>query len=206
MASSGSNGKGGAYEAARSWHLAATERDELVTGFEFALMQVFESYQRWCVQAARLVGHSEITYNEVVVLHVVRMQERAKDAATIAKLVNRDDLPNVLYNLRKLVSLGLVQKVKIGSGTFFEVTEQGRIETERYAELRRDMLLASMDQVANLHEKLRTMLSLLHVLTGLYDGATRETAVINPLALFPADEDAPPPAPAAAKSPRARKK
>jgi hypothetical protein len=30
--------------------------------------------------------------------------------------------------------------------------------------------------------------------------------VINPLALFPADEDAPPPAPAAAKSPRARKK
>jgi predicted MarR family transcription regulator len=188
----------GSYEAARAWHLAKSERDELVTTFEFALMQVFEAYQRWCVQGARLVGHSDIAYNEVVVLHVVRMQERAKDAATIAKLVNRDDLPNVLYNLRKLVSLGLVRKVKIGSGTFFEVTDQGRIETERYAELRRDLLLGGMDEVGNLHEKLRSMIGLLHVMTGLYDTAARGAAVINPLALFPDDE--PPPSPEAGTS------
>lgn len=199
---------GGSYEAARAWHLARSERDDLTTTFEFALMQVFEAYQRWCVQAARLVGHSEITYNEVTVLHVVRMQERAKDAATIAKLVNRDDLPNVLYNLRKLVSLGLVRKVKIGSGTFFEVTDQGRIETERYAELRRELLLSSMDEVANLHDKLRAMTGFMHVMTGLYDVAARGAATINPLALFPgSDQDPPSTGPdTAAKPARTRKK
>jgi predicted MarR family transcription regulator len=195
-------GSSAGYEAARAWHLAESPRDELVTAFEFSMMQAFEAYQRWCVQGARLVGHPDIAYNEVVVLHVVRMQERAKDAATIAKLVNRDDLPNVLYNLRKLVSIGLVEKVKIGSGTFFQVTERGRIETERYAALRRDLLLDSMEQVANLSDKLQSLVGLMHVMTGLYDGAARETATINPAALFPDDEV---PAPAK-KSPARRAK
>lgn len=172
------------YEKARSWHLASTADDELATSFEFALMQVFEAYQRWVVQGQRLVGYPEISYNEVVVLHVVRMQERAKDAATIAKLVNRDDLPNVLYNLRKLVSVGLVNKVRIGSGTYFEITEQGRIETDRYAELRRDLLVSNMRQIAHIQEKLQAATDLMHSITGCYDTAARETAAMNPSALF----------------------
>lgn len=131
------------------------------------------------------MGCSEINYNETVVLHVVRMQERPKDASTIAKLVNREDLPNVLYNLRKLVSIGLVRKVKIGPSTYFEITEQGRIETDRYAELRRDLLVTSFQQVANLREKFKTATDLVHSLTGCYDTAARETAVMNPLTLFP---------------------
>lgn len=187
------------YEAARAWHLAESERDELVTAFEFTLMQVMEAYQRWCVQGAHLVGNKEITYNEVVVLHVVRMQERAKDATTIAKLVNRDDLPNVLYNLRKLVSLGLVEKVKIGSGTYFQVTDLGRIETNRYADLRRNLLLEGLDQLANFNEKLGSVIRLMQVMTGIYDTAARETAVINPAALFPEVPDAEPAAKPAAR-------
>jgi predicted MarR family transcription regulator len=173
------------YEEARTWHLATNSDDELATSFEFALMQVYEAYQRWVVQGQRLVSYSEINYNETVVLHVVRMQERAKDAATIAKLVNRDDLPNVLYNLRKLVSIGLIQKVRIGAGTYFEITEQGRIETDRYAELRRDLLVRSMKEIAQLSEKLKTATDLMHSLTGCYDTASRETAVMNPAMLFP---------------------
>lgn len=183
------------YEVARAWHLARDTRGELTTSFEFALMQVFEAYQRWAVQAARLVGNPDINYSEVVVLHVVRMQERAKDAATIAKLVNRDDLPNVLYSLRKLVSLGLVEKVKVGSGTYFKTTEQGRLETDRFAALRTDLLLKAMAEVANIDSKLETVIALLKVMTGLYDSAARETAVINPVALFPASQEPPGKAP-----------
>ena len=179
----------GDYEVARAWHLAQDTRGELTTSFEFALMQVFEAYERWVVQAARLVGNPDINYPEVVILHVVRMQERAKDAATIAKLVNRDDLPNVLYTLRKLVSLGLAEKIKVGSGTYFQATERGRMETDRYAALRSDLLLKSMAQVTDIDSKLETVNSLLKVMTGLYDGAARETAVINPVALFPALEE-----------------
>lgn len=184
-----SNQHRGDYEAARAWHLARDERGELTTSFEFALMQVIEAYQRWVVQAARLVGHPDISYNETIVLHVVRMQERAKDAATIAKLVNRDDLANVLYSLRKLASLGLVEKVRVGSGTYFQVTQQGRTETDRYATLRDDLLLAAMNQVTDIDGKLEVVNAFLKVMTGFYDGAARETAVINPTALFPPPEE-----------------
>lgn len=181
-----SNGSGGIpYAKARTWHLATNPDDDLATAYEFALMQVFEAYQRWVVQGQRLVGYPEINYNEVVVLHVVRMQERAKDAATIAKLVNRDDLPNVLYNLRKLVSIGLVEKVRIGSGTFFAITDRGRVETDRFAELRRDLLIDNMREIASIHEKLRSAVDLMHSMTGVYDIAARETATIDPSALFP---------------------
>jgi predicted MarR family transcription regulator len=173
-----------AYEVARTWHLAVTPRDERVTAFEFAMMQVNEAYQRWVVQAQRLVGQSDITFNEIVVLHVVRMQERAKDAATIAKLVNRDDLPNVLYNLRKLVSIGLVEKVKIGSSTLFQVTDLGLVGTDRYAALRQRVLLEDADQVTNVDDKLDQAIRLLHTMTGLYDSAARETAVLNPATMF----------------------
>lgn len=192
----------GDYEAARSWHLADSDRAERMTGFEFALMQVNEAYQRWVTQAARLAGHPDITFNEVVVLHVVRMQERAKDAATIAKLVHRDDLPNVLYNLRKLVGLGLVEKVKVGASTLFRVTERGRLESNRYADMRRALLLDSMDEIANLDTKLDTLVPLMHVMTGLYDGASREVVAIDPKTAFAGPESAPA-APASAARERA---
>ncbi|MCX6422784.1 MAG: winged helix DNA-binding protein [Actinobacteria bacterium] len=172
------------YEAARSWHLADSQRAERVTAFEFALMQVNEAYQRWVTQSARLVGHPDISFNEVVVLHVVRMQERAKDAATIAKLINRDDLPNVLYNLRKLVGLGLVKKVKVGSSTLFEVTERGTLESNRYADLRKVLLLDSMEEIVNIDTKLDSLMALMHVMTGLYDSASREVVVIDPKTAF----------------------
>lgn len=190
------------FDGARSWHLAEDSHDATVTDFEFALMQVYEAFQRYCVALARLVGNPEITFNEVVVLHVVRMQERPKDAATIAKLVNRDDLPNVLYNLRKLVSLGLVEKTKNGSATLFEVTEQGRLETQRYAELRNQVLLEAFSRTPNMGERVAEVNWTLNMMTGLYDGAAREVASINPTALFPEEPEAKPARSRAAKAKR----
>jgi predicted MarR family transcription regulator len=178
------------YDPVRAWHLVQSDRDEALTAFEFTLLQVEEAFQRWCVQIARLVGNPEITFNEVVVLHVVRMQERAKDAATIAKLVNRDDLPNVQYNLRKLVSLGLVEKVRLGAGSFFQVTELGRDETDRYAELRHRILTESLEEVASSDQKFAQVNRFLQVMTGIYDSAARATAVINPTLFFDPARDA----------------
>ncbi len=175
------------FDSAKAWHLAEDVRDSAVTDFEFALMQVYEAYQRYAVALARLVGHSELNFNEVVVLHVVRMQERAKDAATIAQLANREDLPNVLYNLRKLVSLGLVEKTKSGAATLFQVTEQGRVETQRYADLRSQVLLDAFARTPNMIDRMAEVEWTLDLMTGMYDSAVREIASINPDALFAKD-------------------
>ena len=177
------------YAGARSWHLAETERDTVFTSFEFAMLQTVASFERWSIQAARLSGGSDtLTFSEVVLLHMVRMHDRPKDAATLAKLVNRDDLPNVLYSLRKLAGLGVIEKTRVGSATFFQITETGRLETERYAELRQAILMSSTDSVANMEENLAFVTAILHMITGFYESAAREAASLNPETLFGSDQ------------------
>lgn len=162
-------------------------QDEVVTDFEFGLLQVHQAFERFTIQLSRLAGKHNLAFNEVVILHVVRMQERAKDGATIAKLLNRDDLPNVLYTLRKLVSTGLVEKSTSRSGTYFAVTPLGRIETDRYARLRRELLSANIDQIENLHEKLAAASHALQLMAGMYDSGARTASTLNPQMMFDND-------------------
>jgi predicted MarR family transcription regulator len=186
---------GGASElaGAGTWHLAQTPHDAQLAELEFALLQVKEAFQRWNVQASRLVSDLDLGFGEVVILHVVRMQERAKDAATIANLVNRDDLPNVQYSLRKLADLGLVEKTRVGSGTFYSVTADGTKITDRYAELRQHLLTSTLAEIDHSEEKLRRATRFMQLMTGIYDGASRTSATVNPTLFFRAASDEPAP-------------
>lgn len=180
------------YAGARSWHLAQTERDAVFTGFEFAMLQTVAAFERWSIQAARLSGGSDtMNFSEVVLLHMVRMHDRPKDAATLAKLVNRDDLPNVLYSLRKLASLEVIEKTRVGAATFFQITEKGRLETERYAELRQAILMSNTDSVSNMEENLGFVTAILGIVTGFYESAARECASLNPETLFGSEQQSP---------------
>lgn len=173
------------YEAARRWHLADTDRDASITDFEFSLLQALSSFERWALQGTRLINmHESLTFNEIILLHLVRMHDRPKDAATLAKVLNRDDLPNVLYSLRKLIGLGLVCKSKSGSVTLFEATESGVRKADQYAELRRDILVPSMESVGDITKRLRSASALLREMTGYFENAARETATQNSRSLF----------------------
>lgn len=185
-------------DPARRWHMVQTPHEELLTAFEFTLLQTEEAFRRWCVQASRLShGSLDLNFNEIIMLHVIRMQERPKDTATIAKLVNRDDIPNVQYNLRKLAANGLVEKGRIGATTVFRVTEEGRKVTDRYAELRQSLMVSATEDLADIDNKLMLATRFLNMMTGVYDGASRSTASINPSALFAESGDFPAAPPAA---------
>lgn len=183
----------------RRWHLAENAYEEALTAFEFAILQVEGGFQRFAVQAIRVSADLDLAFNEVVALHVVRMQERSKDTATIAQLTNRDDLPNLQYNLRKLVSMGLLERTKSGTSSVFTVTEKGREITDRYAQLRRQTLVSNLEELSDITTKMHHAVRSMQVLTGLYEAASREIAAINTAVLFeplPDDEsaavDAPP--------------
>ncbi|GEL19856.1 winged helix DNA-binding protein [Pseudonocardia asaccharolytica] len=187
----------------RRWHMAQTPHEEALTAFEFTLLQVEEAFRRWCVQASRLVHGTDLSFNEIIVLHVIRMQERPKDTATIAKLVNRDDVANVQYNLRKLAGASLIEKGRLGSTTVFEVTEKGREVTDRYAELRQSLLMSATRELVDIDTKLAMGTRFMKMMTGIYDGAARGTATINPTALFAGEAGPPEPADGVA-APRAK--
>ncbi|WP_020101639.1 winged helix DNA-binding protein [Mycobacterium sp. 360MFTsu5.1] len=158
-----------------------------MTAFEFALLQVDGEFQRFAVHAMQVAGDLDLTVNEVVALHVVRMQERPKDTATIAQLTNREDLPNLQYNLRKLVTMGLLERTKSGTSAVFRVTEKGREITDRYAALRRQMLTSNLTELADVTAKLQHAVRSMNVLTGLYAAASRDLATINPAVMFPSN-------------------
>lgn len=130
----------------RNWHLANDETEFKVTEMEFALMRVIEAFARWVAAADEMVGLSELKHAEHVILHVIRMQNRPKSGATIARLLNRDDLPNIQYSLRKLESSGLIHKNK-EAGTknhTYSITKLGEKLTNEYSKLRTEILIRKL--------------------------------------------------------------
>lgn len=166
----------------RTWHLATTSDQTGLADFELALMATYAAYERWALQLSRAVGHTDLGFNEVAILHLVRMHDRPKEAATIAQLLNRNDLANVLYSLRKLSSADLVAKSRSGAATLFEITEKGVEYTDRFSRLRANLMFESPDNdlVDDYHETIRT----LNLMTGIYDNGSRKMAAIDPESYF----------------------
>ncbi len=174
----------GWYATSREWHLARSPEETEITNFEFALMAASSAFERYVIQTSRLVGEPELGFNEVVIMHVVRMQDRPKDATTIARFLNRDDLPNVQYALRKMVSIGLITKTKSGTSTVFEATEEGVRWTERYSALRVKVLMDLMMSDEGFLNRLQSATRALSMLAGMYDASSRTAASLNPNTLF----------------------
>jgi len=167
----------------RGWHIARTSHEGVTTEFEYSVFRFQQAFERWVMQLASITGMSELSYIEVVILHVIRMHDRPKTAAIIARQLNRDDIPNIQYCLRKLVKTNFCRKVKESSGkTFaFEVTQKGRILADSYAELRRGILTDQTNSIDKIDEKLRETTRLISLLTGLYDEAGRISATYSPI-------------------------
>lgn len=172
----------------RHWHLARNTHEAATTDFEWSLIRFQQAFERYVSQLASITGLQKLSFPEVVILHVIRMQDRPKTAAIIARQVNRDDIPNIQYSLRKLVKLKLARKVREANGKIFayEVTRKGRELLDTYAELRADVLTGQTRNIENVDEKLRETARLLSLLTGVYDEAGRISAAYS---ILPAAED-----------------
>jgi len=162
----------------RAWHLAETPHEALTTELEWSLLRFQQAFEVCVSQIASVTGMSELSYTEIVVLHVIRMQERPKTAANIARQLNRDDIPNIQYCLRKLVKMGLCQKLNEGATKIFtyDVTEKGREVTDDYAAMRREVLTDRTNLIDQIDEKISDAIQLINLLTGIYDEAGRISA------------------------------
>jgi predicted MarR family transcription regulator len=160
----------------KEWHLAHTIEESMLTDFEFSFMHCMHAFERWLLQAARALQLDEISSQEIIILHVVRMMDRGKDASTVAHLLNRDDLSNVQYSLRKLEKLGLITREKFGNTSRYCISERGRDLTERYAAVRRNMLVRQLSQLDSVTDRLENGTELNELLAGFFDVAARRAA------------------------------
>ncbi len=159
------------------WHLAQSPVEVNTTELEFALMRTFEGFGRWQSECLASVADVAATGPENALLHLIRMNERPKSIKDIARLMNRDDVPNIQYSLRKLIAAGLVMRKGAGrSGVSYEVTASGRQVTEDYGTLRRRLLITAIANLPGFAQRLDEASRTLNLLSGIYEEVARVAA------------------------------
>lgn len=165
----------------QNWHLAKSGTEVLVTEFEWGLIRLYEAFSRWVSTTSSLLIDDDIKFGEHMILHIIRMHNRPKNSITIARMMNRDDLANLQYSLRKLEAAGLISKSKDKTGKSFSyvVTERGKQITDGYAAIRSDLLMRAMSTISELDERMAEMTKMVSVLTGIYEEMARSSATYN---------------------------
>lgn len=165
------------------WHLAPDAHAAVLTAFEARLERVVHAYHRWktaglTAVAGEAIAAENVTGNDVAVLNIVRMKERAKSRVEIARLLNRDDTSNIQYALRKLLRAGLIEKVDADARktATYRATPKGIEVTEAYAALRQEILIAMTTRQEDAGEALRAAGDLLDRMCGFYDQAAKLAA------------------------------
>lgn len=177
MNSSDGDQGGGAGGLDRSWHLARTPVEVDVAELEYALMRAYEAFGRWQAECLACVSELAASGPENAMLHIIRMHDRPKTIKDLARLSNRDDVPNMQYSLRKLLGAGLIERQGSGrSGVTYSVTEKGRAVTDHYADVRGALLIKAVQHVPDLGLRLREATDTLELLTGIYEQVARGAA------------------------------
>lgn len=159
------------------WHLAKTPAEVEATELEFALMRAFEGFGRWQSECLAGVCDLAATGPENALLHIIRMNDRPKSMKDLARLTNRDDIPNIQYSLRKLIGADLVQRKGAGrSGVTYQVTAEGRRVTDDYGALRRRLLLVEIAALPGFSARLAEASRTLNMLSGIYEEVARVAA------------------------------
>lgn len=158
------------------WHLATTEHEVHLTELEFALMRVRESFDRWQAECFAAVSGLSLSGVENALLHLIRLHERSKPLKDLLRLANRDDVPNIQYALRKMAKLGLIRQGGGRGSAVYVLTPLGTELTDRYADLRRRLLVESTQVVTGVDQRMQEAAQMLNLLSGMYEQAARVAA------------------------------
>lgn len=159
----------------KHWHLATNSHEVGLTELEFALLRVSEAFGRWQSDCLACCFPSTFSGADTAVLHVIRMHDRPKSISEIGRLLNRDDMSNLQYGIRKLVKAGLIEKSKTSGhkrGVTYQVSELGREVTDRYAEFRDELLISLTQSISDWQDNLEQVSKILNLMSGMYDQAS----------------------------------
>ncbi len=158
-----------------AWHLATTPLEAATTELEWAMLRWGQAFERYHCEMMNRLDQSGLSTQEVMILHAIRMQDRPKSAAMIAGLLNRDDIQNIQYSLRKLIAQKCVKKVRDGVGKGFNlaVTDRGRRLSDDVAALRRRLLIEQLAGVENNTPRLMEAARVVSLMTAMCNEAGR---------------------------------
>jgi len=159
----------------KHWHLAETEEEVRFSDLEFSLFRIGAAFDRWQKDCLACCVGEGMGGMDNAILHMIRMHERPKSISELSRLLNRDDISNLQYSLRKLTSNGLVERVgkKESKRTAtYQITAKGREITDLYMQYRRELLLPLTESIKNFDEDVIGTCRLLNLVSGIYDHAS----------------------------------
>jgi predicted MarR family transcription regulator len=146
---------------------------------ELALVRMFESFARWATELTDEVSHGNLTYEDAAVLHCLRLRRGMRNLSELLMFMNRSDVSNLQYSLRKLERAGLVRRLRGESKreSSYVLTDHGKEVTDRYGVVREAMLVRLTADVVGFDSQMIAASTVLERMVGLYDQATQ--SVLN---------------------------
>ena len=150
-----------------SWHLSE---------FEYGMIIAHNAFTRWMIRCMNAAGYRDFSPLDVLVLHNVNHRNREKRLVDICFVLHIEDHHTVNYSLKKLLKLNLVEKEKRGKEIFYSTTSEGADACKKYREVRERCLTSVYRNLEQEGNEVSETASLLRLLSGLYDQASRAAA------------------------------
>lgn len=164
-------------------HIGRTPVELALFEFQHSAICFVEAFYRHIERQLILVtGDPNLSAQDCVNLHAIRIGERPKSITEIQHFSNRRDIANIQYSIRKMTKAGLVQKAKrdAGRGTSYELTKYGIRITDVYVSERERMMLEFLRENNSFVRDAETAARLMMMLTGIYDHLSRtDTATLQ---------------------------
>jgi predicted MarR family transcription regulator len=158
---------------------AAARHERAVTGFEYAAWHLGSAFARWRRDCLASIPGAGLSGAEASILHVLHLNGTAKGLAEISRLLHRDDLANLQYGIKKLMSLGYIEKADPKAprkSVTYRASAKGQALVEAYLQRRRETLLRLTASLPGTSEAIENATVMLHVMIGLYDQASNIVA------------------------------
>lgn len=146
-----------------------------LTRLELAMNRAMEGLIRWSVEGHKRLTRAGLNFSDLLLLHSVRMRGSPASLMDLLTFLNRHDLSNVQYSLKKLERAGLIEKSPDRSNreTRHVCTASGIAVTDRYAQIRRACLIDRIDEIAGYDDTVAAAASTIERLVGLYEQAAQ---------------------------------
>ncbi len=163
----------------KHWHLAQSEVELNFTELEFSILRISAAFDRWQKDCLACCVDGGLAGIDNAVLHIIRMHDRAKSISDVARLMNRDDISNLQYSLRKLTKAGLIERAGSSSSkrtATYQVSAEGTRISDLFAQFRRELLLSLTESIKDLEVDILTASKVLNITSALYDHASAVAA------------------------------
>lgn len=163
----------------KHWHLAQSEQELNFAELEFSILRISAAFDRWQKDCLACCVEGGLSGVDNAVLHLIRMHDRAKSISEVARLMNRDDISNLQYSLRKLTKAGLIARAGTSDSkrtAAYEVTAKGTHVSDLFAQFRRELLITLTESIKDLDVDILTACKVLNISSGLYDHASTVAA------------------------------